>query len=194
MNLYVGWIPRSRITGRSKWLIRTAPLPSTRFSLIGSPTSICVYFPYSPVNGYIIKLGVMFANLKWFHCEALIWIDLYEWRCKFSHTYFICISPSVHFLFITFVQLDCWAFLNFFFFFFLIVFKAIIYFFLATMGLRCSASSFSSCSERELLSLWCLASEADSYPVPPGKSFSISETPETVKRLASLWFRLQTFP
>ena len=122
----------------------------------------------------------MFANLKWFHCEALIWIDLYEWNCKFSHTYFICISPSVHFLFITFVQLDCWAFLDFFFFFFLIVFKAIIYFFLATMGLRCSASSFSSCSERELLSLWCLASEADSYPVPPGKSFSISETHETL--------------
>lgn len=138
-------------------------------------------FPYSPtVNSYIIKLGEMFANLKWFHCEALIWIELHEWSCKFSHIYFICISPSVNFLFMTFVQLGCWTFLNVF-FFFLIVFKAIIYFFLATMGLHCSASSFSSCNEWELLIFVVLGfSGRFLSSVQPGKSFSISETHETL--------------
>ena len=65
--------------------------------------------------------------------------------------------------------------------FFLMVFKAITYFFLATMGLHCSASSFSSCNEWQLFIFVVLGfSGRFLCSVPPAKSFSISETHETL--------------
>ena len=58
-------------------------------------------------------------------------------------------------------------------FFFLIIFKAIISFFLATVGLRCSASSFSSCNEWELFVLLCPSCEISQWS--PGSQYPMQK-------------------